>query len=97
VYVTSFFSAVMPRGLSGVPGTVMLLIGVTTEGLLALLATILVLRRYQREQNDSATRDISGVHHGLKDVLEKEQGFKASGELFRGDSVLCRLVNMFVI
>nr|KAG5712651.1 hypothetical protein BaRGS_029706 [Batillaria attramentaria] len=48
----SYFTAVMPRGLDSVPNTLKLLIGVIVESLLVLLATIVVLRKYQKEEKD---------------------------------------------
>ena len=43
---TSFFTSVMPRGLDVVPATMKLLVGVTTESLVLLVCTLLVMWRY---------------------------------------------------
>ncbi|XP_025076462.1 neuronal acetylcholine receptor subunit alpha-2-like [Pomacea canaliculata] len=49
VYV-SFFTDVMPRGLENVPNVMKLLLGVSIEGMLILLATIFILRRFHQEE-----------------------------------------------
>ena len=43
---TSFFTSVMPRGLEVVPASMKLLVGVTTESLVLLVCTLLVMWRY---------------------------------------------------
>ena len=43
---TSFFTSVMPRGLDVVPASMKLLVGVTTESLVLLVCTLLVMWRY---------------------------------------------------
>ncbi|XP_025115549.1 neuronal acetylcholine receptor subunit alpha-2-like [Pomacea canaliculata] len=49
VYI-SFFTDVMPRGLENVPNVMKLLLGVAIEGMLILLATIFILRRFHQEE-----------------------------------------------
>ena len=50
---TSFFTSVMPRGLDVVPATMKLLVGVTTESLVLLVCTLLVMWRYHNSSRHS--------------------------------------------
>ncbi|XP_076448530.1 acetylcholine receptor subunit beta-type lev-1-like [Babylonia areolata] len=51
----SFFQEMMPRGLSTVPTTMKLLLGVLAESLLVLLATLLVLGRHHAQDEAADT------------------------------------------
>ena len=61
---TSFFTSVMPRGLDVVPATMKLLVGVTTESLVLLVCTLLVMWRYHNSSRHSggATCHQSSFH-----------------------------------
>ena len=48
---TSFFTSVMPRGLEVVPASMKLLVGVTTESLVLLVCTLLVMWRYRNSSH----------------------------------------------
>ncbi|KAH9512524.1 hypothetical protein Btru_038686 [Bulinus truncatus] len=53
----NFISDVMPRNLSSAPYLVQLLVGVLIQGLLANLATILVVSRYEQEKDEKSSTD----------------------------------------
>ena len=73
---TSFFTSVMPRGLDVVPATMKLLVGVTTESLVLLVCTLLVMRRYHTSSRHSggATCHQSSFH------LHTAHNSKAGGD-----------------
>ena len=58
VYI-SFFTDVMPRSLDSVPSTMKLMLGVIMETLVVLLATLLVMKRFQYEQEQAGDAALS--------------------------------------